>query len=221
MKRVLIIFAREPLKGKVKTRLHGCLPEAACRNLYKAFVQDSVALARSIACEKRYIAYDTEGSEPRFLKSIAPDFGFFPQRGKHLGERIHRAFLFAARERADRTAIIGSDAPTLPSLYVRSAFLKLASHDVVVGPSLDGGYYLVGLTVPCKELFSRIGWGTNKVFMQTLARIRKMHLKAALLPPWYDVDDTRFLGFLRDALVRNRRGARKTREALDGRCHAV
>src|SRR3989338_7787309 len=108
MKHCLIIFAREPKKGKVKTRLAGYLSETECLKLYKRFLRNAVLLARNIKCCRRIIAYDSDNQNPSFLKKIASDFGFYRQKGENLGERMFDTFKTFAITNT-KTVIIGSD----------------------------------------------------------------------------------------------------------------
>ena len=84
--------------------------------------------------------------------------------------------------------IVGTDSPTLPSRFIYQAFSKLNNADFVLGPCKDGGYYLIGLKKPVKELFEDIDWGTNKVFNQTLKKAKLLNLQIRVLPCWYDID---------------------------------
>lgn len=188
MKRCLIIFAKEPQPGHVKTRLNGYLSSRQCVNLYKAFLKDTAALARQINCEIKILAYDSAQKTPCYLKRIFPDFIFHQQVGSHLGQRMHQAFKFAKRHRAARAIIIGSDSPTLPSEYIGQAFVSLETTDIVLGPSHDGGYYLLGLKNSTAGLYHRISWSTPGVFQNTVRNIRRLKKNLAVLKPWYDVD---------------------------------
>jgi len=119
-----------------------------------------------------------------------------PQSSGDLGGRMSNAFkdLFA---RGYKSAImIGADLPTLPSRYLRAAFAALERRPVVLGPSLDGGYYLIGLRAPQPELFEGIAWSTNQVLGQTIDRINRLSLEVQCLEPWYDVDTADDLDFL-------------------------
>jgi len=100
--------------------------------------------------------------------------------------------------------IIGTDIPTLPAENLQMAFKQLSYHDIVLGPSLDGGYYLIGLKKPHREIFINIDWGSNWVLNQTVCKINKMHLKASFIPRWYDVDDQDVLSRLIKDLKGNR-----------------
>lgn len=209
----LIVFAKEPVKGKVKTRLQGYLSQGSCVNLYKAFLRDTLDLTKKIACEHKIIAYDSNGKSPRYLKKIAPRHTFYKQEGGSLGERIYNAFRFAKDAGASKMVVIGSDAPTLPASSIKKAFGLLGRADVVLGPSLDGGYYLIGLQSPCAGLFKGIAWSSPTVFRDTIKNAQKLKKRVALLDKRYDIDDARALFRLKKDLskIKNRSVARWTR----------
>lgn len=217
MKRCLIVFAREPKKGRVKTRLKSALSETACLNLYKAFLRDTLNLAQKVKAQEYVIAYDSiDGAKP-YLRSIAPAFNFYRQEGKDLGQRIHNAFKYAHAIKADKSVIIGSDSPELPVNLIKAAFQKLDKYDLVLGPSEDGGYYLIGLKYPCEELFRDVRWGSGDVLNATLKKARGLRKKYFLLDKWYDVDDAESLARLEFNLRgnKNKKVAQHTREVLN------
>lgn len=217
MKRCLIVFAREPEKGRVKTRLKGVLSETGCLNLYKAFLRDTINLAQKVKVQEYVIAYDsTDGAKP-YLKSIASKFNFYRQEGKDLGQRMHNTFSYARAIKADKSVIIGSDSPGLPVNLIKAAFQKLDKYDLVLGPSEDGGYYLIGLKYPCEELFKDVRWSSGDVLSATLKKAKRLRKKYFLLDTWYDVDDAKSLARLESDLRsnKNKKIARHTREVLN------
>lgn len=196
MKRYLIIFAKEPEKGRVKTRLAGHLSQVERLKLYKQFLKNTLSLVRDIKHCRRIIAYDSDGKTPSFLKKIAPDFEFYRQKGKNLGERIFDAFkAFSAAN--TETVIIGSDSPGLPGGYINRAFKELNKKDLVLGPAYDGGYYLIGLKKPYRGVFEGIEWSLSSVFDKTLKKAKKLKLKIAVLDFWYDIDTPQDLQYLK------------------------
>jgi len=217
MRDSLIIFAKEPKKGRVKTRLQDYLSEIQCVNLYKAFLRDTLDLTDKIACEHKILAYDAYGKSPRYLKKIAVRYTFYKQKGECLGERMYNAFRFAKDTGASKMVIIGSDSPTLPASSINKAFGLLGRADVVLGPSLDGGYYLIGLKSPCSGLFKGIAWSSSTVFKDTIKNAQKLKKKVALLDKRYDIDDVRALFRLKNDLskIRNRSVARWTRKFMN------
>ncbi|MDO8489514.1 MAG: TIGR04282 family arsenosugar biosynthesis glycosyltransferase [Candidatus Omnitrophota bacterium] len=197
MKRFLVIFAKEPEENMVKTRLRGSLPASRRIDLYKAFLRDTVDIAKKVDCEARIIAYESNRKTPRYLKRIASGFSFCEQKGKDLGARMHNAFKFVVGKGVSKVVIIGSDAPTLSSRYINNAFKQLDKTEIVLGPSRDGGYYLVGLKKPCVGLFKDIRWSSKTVFADTLKNVKRLKKTLSLLPYWYDVDEPSTLAKLK------------------------
>lgn len=215
MDSALIIFAKSPRLGAVKTRLQSELSANKIRRLYIAFLHDTLSAAlQARAARRRVIAFtprDGKDSLHRAIGRVAAEFDFVPQREGDLGIRMEHAFSESFARRATRTVIIGTDSPSLPSSYVEDAFAALKRNDLVLGPSMDGGFYLVGIrraaacrALALKRLFHRVDWSTNRVLQQTIRNAKRDRLRIHLLPPWYDVDDADSLRFLRvhiDALI--------------------
>lgn len=182
--------------GKVKTRLNPYLSEEQCLGLYKAFLKDTAQIVETIECDLKILAYDSTQTMPAYLKRIFSAYLFYKQKGENLGQRMQDACEFAKSKRAGKMVVIGSDAPTLPSSYIQEAFFHLEDNDVVLGPSVDGGYYLIGVKESSARLFENIGWSSNKVFYQTLRNIQNLGKKCSVLARWYDVDDYQGLCYL-------------------------
>lgn len=214
MKECLIIFAKEPKAGKVKTRLQEYFSKKDCLSLYKAFLKDTLDIARSVKCFCRILAYDSPFSQPRYLKTIAGDFTFYKQEGKNLGRKMYNAFKFSKRLGFDKAVIIGSDSPNLPLKYLAQAYNRLNKSDVVLGPSCDGGYYLIGLKEPCAGIFNNIKWSSQSVFGVTLRKAKDIGKKVSVLEKWYDIDDFKGLGFLKKDLAKNKKAGLWTRKEL-------
>ena len=187
-KTALIIFAREPKDGKVKTRLCRDLPSSTVTRLYKAFVKDVLNVSRKARCDQRFIYYAGSGSSIPFLKQVGKQFQLRRQIGKDLGERMHKAFVYCQRMRFDRIVIIGTDCLTLKSRDIEMALKKLDNYDCVLGPSRDGGYYLIALKLPHWKLFKGIDWSTSSVLKQTLRKARQLNKKTFLLGHREDID---------------------------------
>lgn len=197
MKKQLIIFAREPEKGKVKTRLQAVLTQEQSLRLYKCFLKDAVETARTIDCDRRIIAWTSSGDQPRGLRRMAPEFEFYEQRGNGLGDRMYNALrTFCASHTA--TVITGSDSPGLPGMYISDAFTALKKNDLVLGPTRDGGYYLIGVRKPCLHLFSDVKWSSPDVLRCTLENARALGKRTAMMPRWFDVDTPEDLERLRE-----------------------
>jgi uncharacterized protein len=200
----LIIFAKSPRLGTVKTRLQSEHPARFVRQLYIALLRDTLTMARHVpGVRRRVIAFtprDGEALLRRTLGAQAKGFEFVPQYGHDLGERMANAFEQSFREGATRTVIIGTDSPSLPTRLVEEAFAALRRNDLVLGPSTDGGYYLIGVRSQksgvSMQLLSGVEWSTERVLQQTITNARRAKLKIYLLDPWYDVDTEASLRFL-------------------------
>jgi len=172
-KTALIVFAKEPEEGKVKTRLSKDLAVPLTIRLYKAFVKDILAMTQCVDCDQRFIYYRGHPNHIPFLKSLANDFVLKRQRGQDLGMRLYNVFHYAKNQGFTKTVIIGSDCLTIKAADIRCAFNQLDRVDCVLGPCRDGGYYLVGLKVPFKGLFSDIPWSSSEVLAQSLKVLSK------------------------------------------------
>ena len=197
----LIIFAKSPIPGKVKTRLTPFIAPTEAAELYQAFITDIVSNAHKLKCEQVTIAYTPSNAETTFHSICGQSVSYFPQNGCDLGERMKNAFMHSFDKGSKRTVIIGTDSPTLPLSYIQKAFDALKEVPVTIGPTLDGGYYLIGLSEQNDALFDGIDWSTSKVFGQTLTRIQAINKQLYVLPPWYDVDTPDNLEFLRSHIM--------------------
>ena len=193
----LVVFVKAPVPGTVKTRLTPRYTPQQAADLYRAFMQDVLLQAQRIPVDARVLAHSPPGARGH-LAELAPEgWVMTPQADADLGGRMASAAAERFDAGAERVVIIGTDAPTLPDEYLARAFDLLQSNDIVLGPSTDGGYYLVGLASPISEIFRDIDWSSERVLGQTVDRIRAAGLTLGLLPPWYDVDTPDELEFLR------------------------
>jgi len=212
----LIVFAKEPVPGTVKTRLRSCFSDEGLVRLYKAFVKDTLAIVNETRRTRKILAFSSMEA-PHFLRSVSNGFELIKQKGRTLGDRMHNAFLYDAREnKSKKTVIVGTDSPTLPPRMIEKAFRALSRKDVVLGPSVDGGYYLIGMKEPCAGIFKGICWGSASVFKKTLDNATALGKTTALLDEWYDVDDRDGLQRLKTHLeaLKNKNIARNTRKFL-------
>ena len=193
----LIIFAKSPIPGKVKTRLTPYITPTEAAELYKAFVADIICNTHKLKCERVTIAYTPSNAEATFHSICGQSVDYLPQQGHNLGERMMNAFKYSFDKGSKRTIIIGTDSPTLPLSYVQKAFDALNEVPVTIGPTFDGGYYLIGLSEQNDAIFDGVDWSTSRVFSQTLARIQALNKQMYVRPPWYDVDTLDNLEFLR------------------------
>ena len=222
-----MLLAREPVPGRVKTRLQPRLSAGQAAELYTAFLRDgAAALAASKACRK-IVAVEPGEGEPsvRALLGGHPGLSFEGQRGGSLGERMEALGRRAVAAGCERVVLLGSDSPSLPASFIDEALERLIAADVVIGPSADGGYYLIGLrgdALPAAApvVFHGIEWSTGRVLEQTLKALPRA-LRLSLMPPWYDVDVPEEAALLRvhlEALARagDESTGRHSRAALRG-----
>ena len=209
------IMAKAPRAGDVKTRLCPPLSPAQAADLGRAFLLDKIAQLRALPGITPAIAFTPENERALFAQ-LAPGFTLVPQRGDDLGARLHGT-LDALLGLGHAAALaIDSDTPTLPLEFLRQAVevAGAGTADVVLGPTEDGGYYLIGLRRARRELFEGIPWSTSAVLDATLARARASGLRTARLPAWFDVDTPADLERLRAALDAAPDTAAQTRRLL-------
>lgn len=187
----LIIFAKPPKPGAVKTRLVPPLSEREAAEVYEASLRDVIALA---ARERGRVELWFPGGDAAgdYFAREFPHLLRRPQADGSLGDRLADAFARSFTEAADRVVAIGGDSPTLPDTTLTAAFHDLQEADTVLGPALDGGYYLVGLRADAwpraRQLFTGVPWSSPGVWEATLARAEQAALDVRILPGWYDLD---------------------------------
>ncbi len=199
------IMAKAPRPGEVKTRLCPPLSPAAAAALYRCFLLDKIEQVRALKDARPVVAYTPDEARAEF-EALAPGFTLVRQHGGDLGARL-LASLAALLSDGHRGAIaIDSDTPTLPTAFLQQAVDRMTDPtvDVVLGPTEDGGYYLIGVRAARAELFQEMEWSTPRVLEETLRRAATAGLRLACLPPWFDVDTPDDLVRLRDVLVRQR-----------------
>lgn len=192
---------KAPVAGTVKTRLVPPLSKEDATMLYRYFIQDTFSRISALNGIGIIAAYTPQNQEYAIRKLLPLRTVLIPQKGKDLGERLVNIFsqLFSAGYK--KVVIIGTDSPDLPIEYIKKSFAMLKGKtELVLGPAEDGGYYLIAMSRPCKEIFKNIKWSTDTVFEKTLEKAKKAGLKAALLPKWYDVDDMKSLMLLKENL---------------------
>lgn len=188
MSSCLIIVAKEPVAGMTKTRLAAGIGAANALSLYRCFLEDTVLLAKHVPFAQLAFSFWPPAAQS-FFRLLDPQALLFPQSGAHFGDRLLSAFEQASQAGHDSIVLIGSDNPGLPSHYVEQAFEALRQHDIVLGPAIDGGYYLIGMHTPHPVLFHHgIAWSTDIVAQQTRLAAAQAGLRVALAPTWYDID---------------------------------
>ena len=201
----LAVMTKAPQAGRVKTRLTPPLSPEEAAALNTCFLRDTAAAIAQTADGKRaqgIAVYTPVGAEAAYAGILPDNFQLVPQRGEAFGERLAAATGDLIRLGFDSLCLIDSDSPTVPKIAFAQAldFLARAEDSVVLGPSDDGGYYLVGLKKLHRRLFDGIDWSTERVLEQTIEAAREIELPVHLLPPWYDVDDRATLSKLCDEL---------------------
>jgi uncharacterized protein len=187
--RCLIMFTKYPEAGKVKSRLTLGGDKALVAALYRCFIED--LLEELSAGDYRFlIAYDPPERENDFVKLFGDGFLYTPQIGADLGTRMHDALTRCFSQGFRSVVVIGSDSPNLPRWIIEEAFTSLVSHGAVIGPTWDGGYYLIGFSKDFLSLqvFEDMAWGTESVFKETMHRFRKDGISVHVLPKWRDID---------------------------------
>jgi rSAM/selenodomain-associated transferase 1 len=186
----LIIFAKLPRVGEVKTRLGESIGMERAVEVYKQFAEHAFSLADELHSlgVLVYIFYAPGATKNDVKNWVGRPFHFAQQHGESLGERMKNAFNKTFADGAMRTVIIGTDVPELDAIAIRSAYEMLSTHDVVIGPSTDGGYYLLGMNAPTKNVFGGITWSVETVLQQTLTKVQSLQLSHLLLPTFSDID---------------------------------
>lgn len=189
MNNVVGVFVKIPELGRVKTRLGRDVGTKAATSFYAGCV--GWLLKRLADSSFRPVVFYTPPSEEDKLRRLyggLPELDFYSQRGENLGQKMYYA-LSDLRDRYEGPPmIIGSDTPLLPLDYLRQAIKSLRSHDVVLGPAEDGGYYLVGMNQPRRDLFFDMKWSHSGVLEETLNRIKGLSLAHTTLPEYNDID---------------------------------
>lgn len=186
MSNLLIIFVKNPVAGKVKTRLARSVGEEKALSVYLKLMEKTKAITRDLPLVKQvaysdFVAEEDLWDAKQFLKTM--------QLGDDLGERMKKAIDQAIEQGYKRVCLIGSDLYELSSDIIERAFALLEENDVVLGPAIDGGYYLIGVTKMYDRLFENKRWGSSSVLNDTLNDTKDMNLKYALLPPLNDIDE--------------------------------
>ena len=198
----VIVMVKAPLPGLAKTRLAPPLTEEDAASLAACFALDAVATARRAATDV-VIAYTPSAGRALLETLLPPGLLWVEQRGADLGERLERVVRHASRSGFGPLVITGTDSPTMPASFIATACEALArgEADVTLGPTADGGYYLVGVGADCRNLFRGVAWSTPLAYRQTAGNASRLGLRLLNLPQWYDVDTPRDLSRLRDEFL--------------------
>jgi rSAM/selenodomain-associated transferase 1 len=184
----ILVFVRFPERGMIKSRLSKDLNEDIVLRLYKNFVFD---ILNTLKRGKHFlkICFHPPDSKEKISDWLGEVLPYMPQKGRDLGERMKNAFIDTFSDGFSKVILIGSDIPDLTITIINRAF-ELDMHDAVIGPSADGGYYLIGFkkSTFLPDIFEGIKWGTEKVFERTMEILRGRKYLVQILPQWQDVD---------------------------------
>lgn len=185
----LIVFVKLPTPGNVKTRLAKQIGSDMAAALYRCFVSDTLAAAKT-AGYPTSVYFHPPDAHDGLADWLGTDMRLLPQKGEDLGERMLQAFRETLPE-FSRVVLVGSDSPDLPVTFLNEAFAVLKTHQVVIGPATDGGYYAIGFSAEGfdEAAFRDIEWGTPRVFETTMEILRRNGANIHVLPPWNDVDE--------------------------------
>ena len=184
-KELLLIFVKHPIPGQVKTRLAATMGNEGAVAIYQQLLAYSCEISKEITANKA-VFYGNQIPETDLWKKAG--YQRFLQEGEDLGARMLQAFVWGFDQGYERILIMGSDCPHLNSSHLKEAFSQLQSHDVVLGPAKDGGYYALGLSKLFPALFSQKAWSTPSVFTATLQDLMRSGKSFYLLPTLSDVD---------------------------------
>lgn len=188
------VMAKASHPGRTKTRLSPPLTHTEAASFNTAFIQDiadNLSAAAALESISGYMAYGPPGEDGFFREIVPPAIGLFETWAPNFGDCLQHALAKQFESGHKAACALNSDSPTLPvSLLVEAARLLASPGDrAVLGPSTDGGYYLLGVKQMHRRLFEDISWSTEHVAAQTLERAREIGLDVAILPEWYDIDD--------------------------------
>lgn len=194
MRQSLLIFAKNPVYGKVKTRLAATIGNDKALFIYLELLKSTIAVTRYLPVNKivyysDYIEKNDIWDNAIFTKQV--------QAGKDLGQRMNNAFVHAFNKGNEKVVIIGTDCPQINSAILMNAFAYLDSYDTVIGPAKDGGYYLLGMKQAHAKLFENILWSTSSVLKQSINACSQSNLSHYLLPELSDVDEEKDLMYLK------------------------
>jgi uncharacterized protein len=183
----IVIMAKYPEAGKVKTRLQPFFTECESAELAKCFLQDTVNKALCVT-KNVIIAYSPSYKQDEFSTLLSGNVTFIAQNGVDLGDRMLNAFQCAFKQNFNSVLMIGTDSPSFPTEFLEQSFKVLKENDAVIGETIDGGFYLIGLNKLYTEIFNAVEWSSSKTFLQTKSNFKKLEISFSELPVFFDVD---------------------------------
>ncbi len=188
--KALILMTRIPIPGKTKTRLMEILSPKECAQIHKCFLLDIFNSFEYIKNDiDIFVTYTPENSLD-IIKDLIPNYiKCFPQHGEDLGERMSNGIKHILNKGYSKVILIGSDIPQIQPNHTKNAFLALDRSDIAIGPTVDGGYYLIGMKKIHEGIFnSNFKWGNKSVFEETIDLCNKLSLKVELCEKYVDID---------------------------------
>lgn len=183
----LVVFLKYPQPGLVKTRLGKDIGPESAALLYKELTE--LILRNTEAGDyQRFLFYTPQNKKSEILKWLGGDPNLFLQKGNDLGQRLANAFKLVFSKGAKKVLVIGTDSPVIDREIIQQAFKQLDKFQCVIGPSFDGGYYLLGLGSENAKVFEGIDWSTNRVLEQTKQRLKKLEVVFTCLNEEFDID---------------------------------
>jgi hypothetical protein len=188
-KGIILFFVKFPDPGRVKTRLSRVLGDERGAAIYSAFVLDMLDTL-VLSGYPLAVCFAPQARMEAFRSWLGHGWIYLPQQGDDLGVRMNNGFQDAFRKGYHKAILIGSDFPDLPPEIIEEAFSSLERHPAVIGPALDGGYYLIGFgrETFAPSVFDRVAWDRDTVLQRTLSRFKEMRQQVHILPAWNDVD---------------------------------
>lgn len=186
MKNAVICFTRVPKPGLTKTRLLPVLRPEQCADLHWAFLKDLAEIYKKMDIHL-FVAYISDPDWEQ-LKTVFPSAGYIPQKGNDLGEKMYRAIRKVLDLGYESVVLTGSDLPLMTADHLNSGFSALEENDIAIGPTSDGGYYLIGMKKACRDVFRVEGYGGSSVFENTVAAAKNAGLTVGLAQTCNDVD---------------------------------
>ncbi len=187
---LLILFTRFPAAGQVKTRLIPALGPYKAAKLQKILTVETIRQAETLARrrETEIEIFFCGGDREKMREIYKTSLTFQKQMGKSLGDRLDGAFRESFHRRMDKVVVVGTDCPFLDARVMEEALVSLENSDVVAGPASDGGFYLIGMRAPQKDIFSGIAWGTETALTQLVDNVREKSLSLSVTRQLTDID---------------------------------
>ncbi len=188
MNKALILFTRVPIPGQTKTRLMPFLSGEECAKVHTCFVKDIYEKAKQVGADV-FVFYTPKDEKKLLNQFLDSEAIYLPQHGADLGERMKNAIGIALRMGYEKAVLIGTDIPQIHPETLKNAFDSLDEKDIVIHPTFDGGYYLIGMKKEYDSIWKIERYGTNTVIYDTLQHMKNEKLSTAVGQMYYDVDD--------------------------------